>query len=174
MKDTSRKPATAKNYITRKTWNRQRPNALVVACSDGRLQENLDEFLTNHLGITRYDRLYAPGGPGALASSGYEYMRSDAFRREFQFLMEAHEIEDVYLIFHGPSEDGPEDALCADYRRLFPNHTAAQIREDQMKDAADILRRGIGGIRQVQTYVYRCEVRGDGAIQFVAMNVTDQ
>ena len=159
------------NYVTHKPWARNRPSALVVACSDGRLQENLDDFLDNHLGINRYDRLYAPGGPGALASSGREFLRSEAFRRECVFLMEAHEIEDVYLIFHGPAEDGPEEALCADYRRLFPTHTIADIRADQVRDAAEILKQGFGGRHTMRVHFYRCEVTADGAIQFVKLEV---
>lgn len=159
------------SYVTRRPWNRQRPSVLVVACSDGRLQENLDDFLTNHLGITHYDRLYAPGGPGALASSGFEFLRSDAFRRECDFLVNAHAVEDVYLIFHGPSEDGPVEALCADYKRLFPNHSSEQIRADQLRDAQEILARGFGGHRPVRIHFYRCEVTGGGAIQFVPLNV---
>lgn len=156
-------------YVSRSPWQRQRPRALVVACSDGRLQENLDDFLNNHLGITRYDRLYAPGGPGALASSGLEFLRSDGFRRESQFLVEAHGIEDIYLIFHGPADDGPDEAVCADYRRLFPRHTAAQIREEQEKDAREIIRQGFGWRQAVRVHVYRCEVTAAGRIQFVRL-----
>lgn len=160
---------TSVPYMSRAPWNHARPGALVIACSDGRLQENLDDFLSGHLGITRYDRLYAPGGPGALASSGYEFLRSDAFARECQFLVEAHELEDVYLVFHGPAEDGPDDAVCADYRRLFPRHSATQIREEQEKDARGILQQGFGWKRPVRVHVYRCEVTGSGTVQFVKL-----
>lgn len=39
-------------------WTPARPNALVVACSDGRLQEATDAFLAREFKITRYDRFY--------------------------------------------------------------------------------------------------------------------
>ncbi len=156
-------------YKSRYPWNRMRPNILVVACSDGRLQENLDDFLQGHLGITHYDRLYLPGGPGALASSGIEFMRSDAARRECHFLVEAHNVEEVILIFHGPAEDGPEEAVCADYRRIFPRYNAAQVRAMQEKDALEILRAGFGWQRTVNVRIFRCEVNAADGIQFVAL-----
>jgi hypothetical protein len=57
-------------------WTPARPNALVVACSDGRLQEATDAFLEREFKITRYDRFYVPGGGGALASSGADPVRA--------------------------------------------------------------------------------------------------
>jgi hypothetical protein len=130
------------------------------------LQKNLDDFLDNHLGINRYDRLYAPGGPGALATSGVEFLRSDIFRKECLFLVEAHQVEDIYLIFHGPAEGGPDEAICADYRRIFPRLSAAQIRMEQERDMTEIIRAGFG-LRPVRIHVWRCEVRDDGSIRFV-------
>jgi hypothetical protein len=152
--------------VTRTPWNPERPAALVIACSDGRLQENLDEFLA-HLGITHDDRLYAPGGPGALASSGVSYVRADQFRQECGFLVSSHGIEDVYLVFHGPSEDGPPEATCGDYRCKLPRATPDEVRRQQERDAAEILRNGFGWNVEVRTHVYRCEVTTDARVQFV-------
>ena len=145
-------------------WNPDHPRALVVACSDGRFQQNLDDFLQNHLNLSRYDRLYTPGGPGALASSGVEFLRSDSFKRECVFLVEAHQIEDVFLIFHGPAEDGPDSALCADYKRLFPRMTAPEIRQQQESDAREILRGGFGWRQSVRVHILRCEVTNAGDV----------
>ena len=156
-------------FVCSAPWNRRRPNKLVIACSDGRLQENLDDFLLGHLGIRHYDRLYAPGGPGALATSGIEFSRSDVFRRECLFLVAAHGVEDIYLIFHGPANDGPAEAVCADYSRIFPRYTPEQIRAEQTKDLAEILNAGFGFQRPVRVHAYRCEVAGDGSVQFVAL-----
>jgi hypothetical protein len=41
-------------------WSPDRPNTLVIACSDGRLQEATDEFLAHPLQVTSYDRFYGP------------------------------------------------------------------------------------------------------------------
>src|ERR1043166_5732753 len=85
-------------YISSKQWLGERPRILVVACSDGRYQVCLDEFLHNHLGIDHYDRLYAPGGPGALASSTLSFFRGEQFRQEALFLIEAHLLDEIILI----------------------------------------------------------------------------
>lgn len=152
---------------TRTAWNRDRPRVLVVACSDGRLQENLDAFLLYELGITHYDRLYAPGGGGALASSGFTHTRADFYRRECAFLIEAHRIERLLLIFHGPSEDGPDDATCADYRRRFIASSSAEIRRQQHRDADALRTLSWGATLQVQCFY--CQITADDEVQFVPL-----
>ena len=145
-----------------------------MACSDGRLQENLDEFLENHLGIVNYDRMYVPGGPGALADSGDELMRRDQLRLESAFLIEAHEIRDLILIFHsacadGTEHDGPPEAACADYRRKLPNHTVEELNAQQQADVADLLRL-FSGPSDLRVHAYRAEVMHDGQVRFVNLN----
>src|SRR5687768_1561090 len=100
-------------------WNDERPRVLVVACSDGRLQEITDEFLLRVGGITCYDRLYVPGGIGALSASGRDFMRAQQLQQECKYLVQLHRVEHVIALFHGPAPDGPTDAVCADYRRKF-------------------------------------------------------
>jgi len=141
-----------------------------MACSDGRLQQNLDEFLATHLNITRYDRVYAPGGPGVLTSHGIEFLRSDQFRRECDFLIRAHAIEEVILVFHGPSADGPAEATCADYGRIYPRMTPQEIRHQQEVDAAEIVQSGFGHrTSDLRISVFRCEATAAGGIQFVRL-----
>ena len=156
-------------FLSRAPWDSERPKALVIACSDGRLQENVDDFLVEHLGISRYDRLYAPGGPGALAASGVSYSRSDQFRKECGYLVDAHGIEDVYLVFHGPAADGPPEATCGDYRRKLPRATPEEIRHQQEKDYAEILRQGFGWDVEARVHGFRCEITADLRVQFVPL-----
>jgi hypothetical protein len=155
------------SHLTETDWNRHRPEALVIACSDGRLQENLDDFLHRALGITHYDRLYTPGGGGALAISGTDLLRSDQYRRECRFLLVAHAVRDMYVIFHGPAADGPEEALCADYIRKLPGAGVEKIRRQQERDADEVKQIDWGG--DVRVHVYRCEVRMDDRVQFVQL-----
>jgi hypothetical protein len=140
---------------------------MVIACSDGRLQENLDEFLHEHLGIVRYDRFYVPGGGGALAASGFDLVRADAYHHECLFLAKAHDLHTIYLIFHAPAEDGPDEAICADYRRKFPWATAEEIRQQQEQDAREVIR----SYRDLNVTIeaYRCEICGDGRVQMVGL-----
>lgn len=158
-------------YIIDASWNRIRPRHLVVACSDGRLQEQLDEFLENYLGIVQYDRLYLPGGPGALAASGYDLLRANQQQKEFEFLILAHDTEEVILLFHGPSQDGPPEASCADYKRKMPRASEKEIRRQQEEDAKEIIRSGWIRKLAVPLHFFRCEVRSDNIIQFVRLIV---
>jgi hypothetical protein len=156
-------------FHTHRPWNQQRPETLVVACSDGRFQEEVDEFLQRHLAIDHYDRLYVPGGAGALATGAHEPVRAHRFRTECQFLIGSHRIERVILMFHGPAEDGPTEALCGDYQRRLPASSADGICRQQERDAEQVRRDGLwDGVR---LEIYRCEVTTDGLVRFVQMHV---
>ena len=149
-------------------WDSTDPDVLVVACSDGRFQEELDHFLREALHVTHYDRLYVPGGAGALAPSGVEFTRAAAIQRECRFLIEAHGIKRVILLFHGPTSDGPDEAACGDYRREFPNYSVNQIRNQQETDLVELLRAGIWS--GVELEVLRIEVTREHAVDFVRLH----
>lgn len=157
---------TATVYRSTTRWEAARPHVLVAACSDGRLQEAVDEFLADHLGVSAYDRLYLPGGPGALSTSGVEYVRSHTQKQELQFLVEVHEIEEVVLLFHGPAEGGPLDAVCADYARVIgkrERESAAKAQEEDLRELMDFF----GRYPSIKMHAYRCEVDADRIVNFV-------
>jgi hypothetical protein len=156
-------------FHTQRPWNEQLPETLVIACSDGRFQEEVDEFLKRHLAIDHFDRLYVPGGAGALAASGREIVRRDRLRSDCRFLITTHGIERVILMFHGPAVDGPAEALCGDYRRRLPTSSPAAIRDQQERDAEQICRDGVAD--GVRLEIYMCEVTRDGFVRFVEMRV---
>ena len=155
-------------FQTPQQWSAQLPTTLVIACSDGRFQEEVDEFLRLHLAIDHYDRLFVPGGAGALVTSGAEFIRADRIRGECRFLIEAHGIERVILMVHGPASDGPAEALCGDYQRRLPTSSQADIRRQQDQDVERLRRDGLGD--EVQIEFYRCEVTADGVVRFVPMH----
>ena len=148
-------------------WSSARPNVLVIACSDGRLQEATDVFLANELGIVRYDRFYVPGGAGALVASGYDFVRAQQMRRECRYLIKLHGIGRIVLLMHGPVAGGSADAACADYRRKLPRASVEQLREQQRLDASQLLQQRAKWAGIATVVVYRCEIDTDGAISFV-------
>ncbi|HEX3867881.1 MAG TPA: hypothetical protein VHV78_14060, partial [Gemmatimonadaceae bacterium] len=117
-------------------WSPGRPQTLVVACSDGRLQEATDSFLHRHLGLAAFDRFYVPGGGGALCPGDSDAVRARQLRGECRYLIELHRVQQILLLFHGPAADGPPDALCADYRRKMPTALPDEVRRTQARDAA--------------------------------------
>lgn len=154
-------------YLAPRPWKDCQYEALVVACSDGRFNEFIDEFLRDELGISCYDRLYVPGGGGALARGGAEFLRVQRIHAECRFLIEAHAIKRAVLLFHGPGADGPAEALCGDYLRRLPTSTAEAIRLQQERDAREVLRAGLGP--DVGLELYRCEVTKNSDVHFKPM-----
>ena len=166
-----RESAFVSSYI----WEIERPRILIVACSDGRYQLSLDEFLNHHLGITHYDRLYAPGGPGALATSALSYFRGEQFRQESAFLVDAHGLEEIIFIFHGPMpKEGPPDATCADYRRKMHGANTQEIYKQQEADLQEAVRAVLKANKEMRISAYRAEVRADRHVQFVPLQIVEQ
>jgi len=151
-------------------WTPARPNALVVACSDGRLQEATDAFLIHEFKIKRYDRFYVPGGAGALASSGTDPVRAQQMCAECKYLVDMHAVRRVILLLHGPSAEGRIEAACADYRRKLPWASIAQIRAQQDADAVDLLKRRREFASDAGVLLFRCEVDAGGQISFVNLD----
>ena len=151
-------------------WTPERPDTLVVACSDGRLQEATDDFLARHLGVTRYDRFYLPGGAGALAATGRDFMRAQSNRRECRTLIQLHSVQHVVLLFHGPAADGPIAAACADYRRKLPWALVAELRRRQQDDAGELRQIAGDWAGGAAILIYRCEVNANGNIGFVDLS----
>jgi hypothetical protein len=88
-------------FTSMEVWNPERIGALALYCSDGRWGEAFDEFCHKHLRIPRYDRLAVPGGPGWLvphdSSADHLYQ---AAREQLDFLVRAHQLEQIVLITH--------------------------------------------------------------------------
>ncbi|MGH7554949.1 MAG: hypothetical protein ACREMQ_18265 [Longimicrobiales bacterium] len=151
-------------------WTHARPSVLVIACSDGRLQEATDEFLARHLGIRHYDRLYVPGGAGALSPSGRDFLRARELQKECRFLVDAHHLEHVIGVFHGPAPDGPPEAMCGDYRRKFDWATVEELRAQQERDAGELIEYRADWAARAAVHIYRGEVGMTGNLSFVTLH----
>jgi hypothetical protein len=155
------------------SWVRERPRVLVIACSDGRLQRATDEFLSYEFKITDYDRLYLPGGGGALCPSGRDFMRANQMQQECRALIEVHRVEQVITLFHGPAADGPPESICADYARKMQGEPAERVRAQQTDDARELLAERWQWAGKTLISMFRCEVQGSGKLQFVNLH-TDE
>jgi hypothetical protein len=143
---------------------------MVVACSDGRLQEATDSFLHTELGLAQFDRFYVPGGGGALSASDREVFRAQHLRGECKYLIELHQVQQIILLFHGPAVDGPAESVCADYRRKMPWASPDLLRQRQARDAVELLQRASEWTAGASVSVYRCEVGASRAITFRSLD----
>jgi len=123
------------NYYESPTpYQEARIHAAAIYCSDGRIGDQIDEFLHHGLGLPRYDRLALPGGPVALASRATAYWEGVALENQLRFLIQVHRLEQLVLIAH---------STCAYYReRLAIPQSVTEA--EQVKDlalAASVVRR---------------------------------
>ena len=150
-------------------WTPARPNALVIACSDGRLQESTDHFLATQFRITQYDRFYVPGGGGALSGQAADAARAERMRAECRYLIDLHQVRKIVVLFHGPVHGGRIETACADYRRKLPYAPVAEIRTSQEADAVQLYERRREWAGDGDVYIYRCEVDREGNSTFVSL-----
>jgi hypothetical protein len=71
-----------------------------VYCSDGRIGEQIDDFLHHGAGFPRYDRLVCPGGPVALSGRLLALWDARGVEEQVRFLVEVHDIKSVVLVAH--------------------------------------------------------------------------
>ena len=138
-------------YRSEAVWLDRRPGALVVACSDGRFDEALDEFCSKRLGLAGYDRLFVQGGIQILRLGSLLPKFEWAGRRLLRFLVDQHDLKRLVCVSHHG---------CAWYRELKwgpEAHLDSEIR--QKRDLAAVagdLRELWSGLK-VEAYFARPE-----------------
>jgi hypothetical protein len=111
-------------YDSPVAYDPARINAAAVYCSDGRIGDQIDDFLHEGLRLPRYDRLTCPGGPVALAGGLQAFWESRGVEEQLRFLIRVHELRHVVLLAH----EG-----CA-YYRLRLGVTGADAARQQRAD----------------------------------------
>ncbi len=93
-------PAPPGSYESTLAYEEARIGAAALYCSDGRVGEQMDEFLHRGLALPRYDRLACPGGPAALAGRLLAFWECQGVEHQLRFLAGAHGLRKVVLIAH--------------------------------------------------------------------------
>lgn len=120
-------------------YEQARIHAAAIYCSDGRVGEQIDEFLHLGLGLPRYDRLAIPGGPACLSGNLVGFLDGRALEDALGFLIRVHDLRRLILIAHQG---------CAYYRERLRVAEAAILAEQRqdLDKAAAALRRLHGGL----------------------------
>ncbi|MEM6312846.1 MAG: carbonic anhydrase [Planctomycetota bacterium] len=111
-------------------------HAAAVYCSDGRIGEYVDDFMTNALDLPHYDRIAVPGGPAAFLPRTNGPLPHERLLDELKFLIDGHALHRLVLIQHDD---------CAFYRRRsnLTDFEALQIADvaelaGQLRDATGV------------------------------------
>ena len=132
------------SFVSSLAFDGARIHAASIYCSDGRVGEQIDEFLHAGLHLPRYDRLAMPGGPACYAGGLWE---GHSAERQLDFLCRAHGLERLVLIAHQGC------AFYSDWLKVPPD----QLEQRQLEDVV----KAVGRIRQahpnlaVETYFLR-------------------
>ncbi len=134
-------------FESRTPYESERIHAAAVYCSDGRMGEQFDDFLTRGLELPRYDRIAMPGGPAALAEHAATRLEHAAVADELKFLVEVHGLDRIVLIQH----EG-----CAFYtsRLALSGHEVERQQRNDLKRATDFVR-DVTGVQQIEAYFAR-------------------
>ncbi|MBL8747407.1 MAG: hypothetical protein JNK58_13760 [Phycisphaerae bacterium] len=148
-------PTAPFNYESRNPYDSRRIHAAAIYCSDGRIGEHFDDFLTTGLSLPRYDRVALPGGPACIAGHPQAHLEEKGVMDELNFLVEVHKLKRVILIAHQG---------CAFYAtRLELKEPRLELvqRADLVRAAAFVHR--VTGLDTIEAYFARL---GEGRIRF--------
>jgi hypothetical protein len=93
-------PAPPGAFSSPSPYKQERIGAAAVYCSDGRVGDQVDDFLHQGLSWPRYDRVACPGGPVALAGRLTAFWECRGVEEQLRFLVRVHRLHDVVLIAH--------------------------------------------------------------------------
>lgn len=111
-------------YVAPTRWSPERPQTLVVCCSDGRWHAQMMEFV--HHEVSEHADLYAvPGGPAVVDPWSSSFDEERAFDAAMRLFVAHHDLSAVWLIAH----EG-----CAYYRLKHPHLAPGALRERQEED----------------------------------------
>jgi hypothetical protein len=116
--------AEATIYESPTPYEQARIHAAAIYCSDGRVGEQIDDFLHKGLGLPRYDRLATPGGPACLAGNLATFLEGRAMEDALRFLIRVHDLGQIVLIAHDS---------CAYYRDRL-GVTESSVTKEQRQD----------------------------------------
>jgi hypothetical protein len=118
-------PGTKIDFVAHEPWNPERPETLVVCCSDGRWHAQVEEFILRQISA-RADMYAVPGGPAGFSLWTSIFEEGKGLERAFHFLAAHHNLKSTWLIAH---------QNCAYYSIKYSGtHDENAIRKRQLED----------------------------------------
>jgi hypothetical protein len=120
----SKDSRASKLFVSSVPYESERIYAAAVYCSDGRIGDQVDDFLHHGLNLPRYDRVACPGGPVALSGRFSASWDTRGVEEQLRFLGQVHDVRTVVLIAH---------ASCAYYSHRLTIPTE-HVEREQLAD----------------------------------------
>lgn len=111
-------------YVTRAAFDPERPETLVVCCSDGRYHGPIEEFVRAQVS-ERPDLFAVPGGPATIDAWASSFDHARVFESSLELLFVSHPLRSAWLIAHQG---------CAFYRHRHGSLSDEAIRARQGTD----------------------------------------
>jgi hypothetical protein len=111
-------------YVTRAAFDPERPQTLVVCCSDGRYHGPIEEFVRAQVS-ERPDLFAIPGGPATIDAWASSFDHARVFDSSLELLFKSHALQSAWLIAHQG---------CAFYRHRHGEQADAVTRARQFTD----------------------------------------
>jgi hypothetical protein len=118
-------PDSKIDFVAQEAWKPERPETLVVCCSDGRWHAQVEEFIHQQISA-RADMYVVPGGPAGFSLWTSIFEEGKGLERAFHFLATHHNLKSTWLIAH---------QSCAYYSIKYSGiHDENAIRKRQLED----------------------------------------
>jgi hypothetical protein len=85
-------------FVADEPWVQDRPETLVICCSDGRWHAQVEQFVRTAIS-QRADMYAVPGGPACL-NARHGSALAETTQHALQFLVKQHRVETIWLISH--------------------------------------------------------------------------
>jgi hypothetical protein len=147
MSGASEEPLSVRPYCAETPFSTQRPDTLVVYCSDGRWHAQVEEFVREQCS-QRADLYAVPGGPAGFNPWGSTLNDARAAEHAIRFLREHHQLESAWLIAH----EG-----CAYYYCKYGPLDSRYILQRQLEDldrARDTILRWFPDLKVRKVFAY--------------------
>jgi hypothetical protein len=115
---------SSNSFVSSQRWLDERPQRLVICCSDGRYRPHIEDFLNERV-AQRPDVIALPGGPAGLDAWSSSFDHARVMEESLELLFSSHDLRELWLVAH----EG-----CSYYKKKHPSLAAAELQARQLAD----------------------------------------
>jgi hypothetical protein len=147
-------------YSTKAAVSEEPSEALVLMCSDRRFQEAFREFLSQHLGLKRWDAVSAPGGAYMLSFAEVLPKQLKVGMRMMKFVMQASAPSRIIVLNH----EGCKRYLEAFHSQL--SRFGFSLKDKQRRDLESVARDLRDAFPGARVEAYYASLGPGGSVDF--------